>query len=59
MRGKEFAKLDDISPYLTKRCVPDMLKPLLELVNTSVREDIFPSIVQLIYTEGTKEDANI
>jgi hypothetical protein len=37
-----------------------MLKPLLELVNASTREGIFPPtlVVKLIYKKGTKEDTN-
>jgi hypothetical protein len=41
LKSNKSAGLDDISPYLLKKCVPYMLKPLLELVNASIREVIF------------------
>jgi hypothetical protein len=63
MKNKKSAGLDDISPYLLKKCTPHMIKPLLELVNASIREGNFPStlkksVVKPIYKNGTKEDAN-
>jgi hypothetical protein len=62
MKNKKSAGLDDISPYLLKKCTPHIIKPLLELVNASIREGIFPStlkklVVKPIYKNGTK-DAN-
>jgi hypothetical protein len=62
MKNKKSAGLDDITPYLLKICIPYMIKPLLELVNASIREGIFPStlkksVVIPIYKNGTKEDA--
>ncbi|PNF31582.1 hypothetical protein B7P43_G00791 [Cryptotermes secundus] len=63
MANKKSAGLDDISPYLLKSCIPYIAKPLLELVNASIRDGIFPSIlkksvVSPIYKGGTKEDAS-
>jgi hypothetical protein len=51
------AGLDDLSPYFLKKCVPCMLKPLLELLTVSIREDIFPyafkkSVVKPVYKKG-------
>jgi hypothetical protein len=62
MKNKKSAGLDDISPYLLKKCVPHIIKPLLELVNASIREGIFPSklkksVVKPIYKNGEKEEA--
>jgi hypothetical protein len=55
------AGLADISPHLLKKCVPYILKPLLELVSISSRQGIFPSILKISvikYKNGLKEDAN-
>jgi hypothetical protein len=62
MKNKKSAGLDGISPYLLKKCVPHIIKPLLELVNASIREGIFPSklkkaVVKPIYKNGKKEEA--
>jgi hypothetical protein len=62
MKYKKSAELDDISPYLLKKCVPHIIKLLLELVNASIREGIFPSklkksVVKPIYKNGEKEEA--
>jgi hypothetical protein len=43
--------------------VPYKIKPLLELVSASIREDIIPamlkkSVVKPIYKKGTKEGAD-
>jgi hypothetical protein len=38
--------IDDSSHFLLKKCVPYMLKTLLELVTASIREGIFPSTFQ-------------
>jgi retron-type reverse transcriptase len=56
------AGFDDISPYLLIKCAPHIIKPLLELVNASIRDGIFPSILKKsvvipIYKKGTEEDA--
>jgi hypothetical protein len=60
-KNKKLAGLD-ISPFLLKKCSPYLIKPLLELVNESVRNGIFPpvlkkSVVKPIYKYGAKEDA--
>jgi hypothetical protein len=59
MKNKKSAGLDDISPYLLKKCVPHIIEPLIELVNASIREGIFPSklkksVVKPIYKNGKK-----
>jgi hypothetical protein len=41
------AGLDDISPYSLKKCVPYMFKQLLELVNSLIRDGIFPSTLKI------------
>jgi hypothetical protein len=41
LKNKISAWSDDISPYLPMKCVPQMLKPHLELVNESNRGAIF------------------
>jgi hypothetical protein len=46
MKNKKSSGLDDTLPYLFKKCTPYMLKPLLELVNVSIREGIFPSALK-------------
>jgi hypothetical protein len=43
MTNRKLARLDDISPYLLKICVPYIITPLVELVNASIREGIFPT----------------
>jgi hypothetical protein len=43
LKNKKLTGLHDFSPYLLKKCVPYMLKLLLELVIESIREGIFPS----------------
>jgi hypothetical protein len=43
MKNKKSAGLDDISPYLLTKCIPHIIKQLLELINASIREGIFPS----------------
>jgi hypothetical protein len=62
MKNNKSAGLDDISPYLLAKCIPHIIKPLLQLVNVSIREGIFPSklkksVVKPIYKKGKKEDA--
>jgi hypothetical protein len=64
-KSKKLAGPDDILPYVCvlKKFVPYMLKPLLELINASIREGVFPStlqklVVKPIYKKGMKEDAN-
>jgi hypothetical protein len=62
MKNKKSAGLDDISPYLLKKFIPHIIKPLLELINASIREGIFPSKfkkseVKAIYKSGKKEEA--
>jgi hypothetical protein len=62
MKNKKSAGLDDISPYLLKKSVPHIIKPLLELVNASIREGIFSSklkksVVKPIYKYGEIEEA--
>jgi hypothetical protein len=62
MKSEKSAGLDDISPYLLKKCVPHIIKLLLELVNASIREGIFPSklkksVVKPMYKNGEKEEA--
>jgi hypothetical protein len=51
----------NISPHLLKKCVPHIIEPLLELVNVSIREGIFPSKLKKnqkpIYKNGEKEEA--
>jgi hypothetical protein len=46
VKNKKSAGPDDIPPYLLKKCVPYMIKPLLELDNASIREGIFPSTLK-------------
>jgi retron-type reverse transcriptase len=64
MKNKKSTGLDDISPYLLKKCTPHIIKLLLELVNASIKEGTFPStlkkksVVKPIYKNGTREDAN-
>jgi hypothetical protein len=63
MKNKKSAGLDDISPYLLKKCIPHIIKPLLELVNVSIREGIFPSklkksVVKPIYKKREKRRGN-
>jgi hypothetical protein len=43
MKNKKSAGLDDISLYQLKTCIPHIIKSLLEVVNASIREGIFPS----------------
>jgi hypothetical protein len=43
--------LDDISNFLLKKCVSYMLKTLLELVNITIRGDIFPSTFKKLVIE--------
>jgi hypothetical protein len=62
MKNKKSAGLDDISTCLLNKCIPHIIKPLLELVNVSIREGIFPSklkksVVKPIYKKGKKEEA--
>jgi hypothetical protein len=62
LKNTKSARLDDISTYLLKKCIPHIIKPLLELVNVSIREVIFPSklkqsVVKPIYKKGKKEEA--
>jgi hypothetical protein len=59
LQSKDSAGLDDISPYLLKEYVPYKMKPLLELVSVSVREDIITTmlkkaVVKPIYKKGGK-----
>jgi hypothetical protein len=63
MKSKKSTGLDDISPYLLKKCTPYIIKPFIELVNASIREGIFSSklknsVVKPIYKNRTKEGAN-
>jgi exonuclease III len=63
MASKKSAGLDDISPYLLKKCIPFIVTPLLNLINASIRDGIFPSIlkksvVSPIYKKGSAHDAN-
>jgi hypothetical protein len=51
MKNKKSAGLGEISPYVQKKCVPHIIKPLLELVNASTREGIFPSKLKKIGSE--------
>jgi hypothetical protein len=60
VNNKKSAGLDNISPYLLKKCVPYMLKLLLELVSASIGEDIFPSsldklVLKQVYEKGIKK----
>jgi hypothetical protein len=60
MMNKNSAGLDDVSTYLLKEFIPHIIKLLLELVNASIREGIFPSKlkksdVKLMYKNGAKE----
>jgi hypothetical protein len=48
MKNKKSAGLDDISTYSLKKCIPHIIKLLLELVNISIREGIFPSKLKKI-----------
>jgi hypothetical protein len=48
LKNKKSAGLDDISTYLLKKCIPHIIKPLLELVNLSIRKGIFPSKLKKI-----------
>jgi hypothetical protein len=62
MKNKKSAGLDDTSSFLLKKCSPYLIIPLLELVNASIRNGIFPpvlkkSVVKPIYKYGAKEDA--
>jgi hypothetical protein len=63
MKNNKSAGLDDILTYLLKKCIPHIIKPLLELVNVSIREGICPSklkksVVKPIYKKGKKEEAS-
>jgi hypothetical protein len=63
MKNKKSAGLDDISTYLLKKCIPHIIKLLLELVNVSIRIGIFPSklkksVVKPIYKKGEKRRGN-
>jgi hypothetical protein len=40
---KKSAGLDYIPPYLLKKCISHIIRQLLELINASIREGIFPS----------------
>jgi hypothetical protein len=49
LKSKKSVGLDGISPYSLKKCVHYVLTPLLELVNASIREGIFPSKLKYQY----------
>jgi hypothetical protein len=63
LKNKKLTGLDDVSPYLRKKCVPYVLKPVLELSIASMKEGIFPStlkrsVVKPIYKKIMKKEAN-
>jgi hypothetical protein len=63
MKNKKSAGLDGISLYPLKKCIPHIIKPMLELINASITEGIFPSklkksVVKPIYKNGKKRRGN-
>lgn len=45
INNNKSAGLHDILPFLLNKCVLHMIKSIVELVNVSIREGIFPSII--------------
>jgi hypothetical protein len=46
MKNKKSTGVDGISSYVLKKCAPYMIRPLLEIINTTIINSIFPSCLK-------------
>jgi hypothetical protein len=63
MKNKKSTGVDSISSYVLKKCAPYMIRPLLEIINTTIKNGIFPSclkksVVKPIFKKGTTYDVD-
>jgi hypothetical protein len=61
MKNKKSTGVDGISSYVLKKCAPYMIRPLLKIINTTIKNGIFSSClkksaVKPIFKKGTTDN---